>query len=101
MSLDSKGLGTSNVARKTRLDNEAELIAAPRQAMKSKLLCELGAESISNEDIFRLKVREDSLGFPNTRVPYEIMSPDDCNVFATDKQRMLRLINKHAGVCKH
>ena len=100
MSKDCKGLGTSNVARKTRFDEEAEVIPALLHANKSKSLCELRVGSISKEDIVRLKVHQDNLGFATLvcRLGSYIdgsasRSQDHSKVFATDKHRMLWLIN--------
>ena len=100
MSVDCKGLGTSNVARKTRFDDEPEVTAAIQHAMKSKLLCELRAGSISKEDIVRLKVHQDNLGFATLVCRMgsymdkaRSWSQDNSNVFATDKHRMLWVIN--------
>ena len=97
---DCKGLGTSNVAFKTRFDSEPEVTAALLHAMRCKLLCELLAGSISNEDILRLKVHEDNLGFATVvcRLGSYMKDSvswvqDNSNVFSTDKHRMLWLIN--------
>ena len=100
MFVDCKGLGTSNVARKTRFDTETEVTAALLHAEKCKLLCLLRGEPISSEDVLRLKVHADNLGFATLVCRLETCiesserwGNEHRNVFASDKHRMLWMIN--------
>ena len=62
MSVNCKGLGPSNAARKTWFYNENEVAPALLHAAKFKIFFELRAESIRNEDVVRVKIFEDNLG---------------------------------------
>ena len=96
MSVDCRDLGPSNVARKTWFGSEEEIIPAFLHAEKCKMLCELRAGSVRNEDILRLKVHDDSLelgfvvcGMESFVNPSASWRCADGKEFDTDKHRML------------
>ena len=102
MSKDCRGLGTSNVAQKTRFGSEAEVSAAICHAMKCTSLTLAPIESVSKEDVLRLKVYPENLGYATLvcrMETYMDSSKSAGNVhndaFATDKHRMMWLIHTH------
>ena len=100
MSVDCMGLGPYNVAKRTSFNTEAEVAPALLHAAKSKILCELRSVSVCKEDVLRLRVHPESLGFASvvcrlsstSESPAQPRNPEKDDL-GTDKHRTLWMIS--------
>jgi len=94
------GLGPYNVAKRTSFNTEAEVAPALLHAAKSKILCELRSVSVCKDDVLRLRVHPESLGFASvvcrllslSESPAQPRNPEKDDL-GTHKHRMLWLIS--------
>ena len=93
-------MGPYNVAKRTSFNTEAEVAPALLHAAKSKILCELRSVSVCKDDVLRLRVHPESLGFASVVCrlsSFSESSPQPRNPekvdLGTDKHRMLWMIS--------
>ena len=87
-------------AARSFFNTEAEVAPALLHAAKSKMLCELRSVSVCKEDVLRLRVHPESLGFASvvcrlssfSESPAQPRNPEKDDL-GTDKHRMLWMIS--------
>ena len=100
MFVECRGCGPYNVAKRRSFNIEAEVAPALLHAAKTKILCELRSAAVSKDDVLRLRVHPESLGFASLACRLSSYSesssqprnPEKVDL-GTDKHRMLWMIS--------